>query len=156
MPDYNDELSDYEPTAIELPTCPFCNVIPEVNWHTIGPGPQVEIITCFYKSCPMYKVEFTRNEWLHRPIEDFLRSRVAKLTAELAALRAQTAWIACADRLPENGHRVIAFSGYWHDHKAIDAANFYLRNGEPWWQFDEYTSTGSVTHWMPLPHHPPA
>lgn len=60
-----------------------------------------------------------------------------------------SAWVSCAERLPEECVDVIAFDPTFYDSDAVMTACYIERNG---WSHE----SGSLnpTHWMPLPEPP--
>lgn len=59
------------------------------------------------------------------------------------------AWISVAERLPEEGERVLAWDT---DFKECETATYYAHDG---WGGDVIASL-NVTHWMPFPAPPTA
>ena len=74
----------------------------------------------------------------------------AKLSLEIAELKAERRWRKCSDEMPEDGTEVLATdgNGVWLCYKTT------LYNGSPWFQPDGQPHIEGVTHWMPLPSAP--
>ena len=123
--------------AEELKACPFCGMkesryVEGLNGATI--------LQCQWCGASHH----SSADWNTRPIEDALLTRAEAAEAELAALREQTRWIPCSERMPEEGQEIYArerggiITRFKYSNKLRD---IFVRHYTHW-------------NWMPLPPPP--
>ena len=97
------------------------------------------------------KIEFYRRGNAHAP--EVYYSDLAFLSAAISALREQEErrWIPVAERLPEQGERVLATDGGF-------VGEFYVNSGGQWRRYNinnhSLLMALDILWWMPLPEPP--
>lgn len=138
-----EKIIDFCEAEIENPQSEFFNVV-DRGTHYVISLPLPESAITIYK--PIRASIFDKNrvsfgEGWQAPYSELpIWSHIANM------LGLKSAWVACADRLPENGT--------WICSDGVDSFEARIRNGIAFVHDGCYQKVRTYTHWQPLPAQP--
>lgn len=137
----------------ELERCPFCGGKPS---FIIDADEYLDDHKNYYIRCSGCKAS---TALVNAHTDDGCYGR--RRAYELWNTRSPTSWVACSEKLPQNGKHVLIHYKNAHG-KTRRVVGIYARPTSGWYEYQDnwddyayiFVNNGEVTHWMPLPPPP--